>query len=80
MPLARYVLRDIKPDNLLLDAVGGSVKLIDFGLVSRPPSLDCMLETVCGSPSYAAPEVTLCIPYVCDHPPVLLALADCYIS
>ena len=49
--------RDIKPENLLvvnLDAASKSLKLGDFGLaqvVSEP------LFTVCGTPTYVAPEI-----------------------
>jgi len=48
--------RDIKPENLLLDAAG-HIRLIDFGLAiageGRLPSSDEM----CGTPCYMAPEV-----------------------
>ncbi|KAI9366016.1 kinase-like domain-containing protein, partial [Zopfochytrium polystomum] len=49
------VHRDLKPENLLLDE-GGNIKIIDFGFsnVLREKSL---LETMCGSPAYAAPEM-----------------------
>ncbi|KAJ3363811.1 Protein kinase [Allomyces javanicus] len=49
------VHRDLKPENLLLDA-NKSLRIIDFGLSTmfQPNSL---LETFCGSPFYAAPEM-----------------------
>eukprot|EP01134_Creolimax_fragrantissima_P002973 CFRG2973T1 len=52
-----FVHRDLKPENLLLDAQN-NVKLIDFGLVSNPvEGHHVMLQTCCGSPAYAAPEL-----------------------
>ncbi|KQX01185.1 hypothetical protein ASC94_00600 [Massilia sp. Root418] len=44
------VHRDVKPSNLLIDA-GGSLKLSDFGLASRPG-----LASAHGTPGYMAPE------------------------
>lgn len=47
--------RDIKPENILLDA-NNNLKLIDFGLSNTFQPGD-KLETACGSPCYAAPEL-----------------------
>ena len=34
------------------------MKLIDFGLCAKPKGgMDTVLETCCGSPAYAAPEL-----------------------
>ena len=34
------------------------LKLIDFGLCAKPTGgMDTVLETCCGSPAYAAPEL-----------------------
>jgi len=48
--------RDLKPENLLLDASKKVVKVADFGMAALQPS-EKMLETSCGSPHYASPEI-----------------------
>jgi BR serine/threonine kinase len=47
--------RDLKPENLLLDDKG-DIRVADFGMASLQPDGD-LLETSCGSPHYACPEV-----------------------
>ncbi|NP_001026680.2 maternal embryonic leucine zipper kinase [Gallus gallus] len=52
-----YAHRDLKPENLLIDEEH-NLKLIDFGLCAKPKGgLDYRLNTCCGSPAYAAPEL-----------------------
>ncbi|EPX74804.1 CAMK/CAMKL/GIN4 protein kinase Cdr2 [Schizosaccharomyces octosporus yFS286] len=53
--------RDLKPENLFLDA-HGSVKIAEFGMASvqLPGNL---LQTSCGSPHYASPEIIMGRPY-----------------
>ena len=50
------VHRDLKPENLLLDS-HHNVKIADFGL-SNIMRDGHFLKTSCGSPNYAAPEVS----------------------
>ena len=55
--------RDLKPENLLLD-YDNTLKIVDFGL-SNMYEKNETLKTACGSPCYAAPEVS-------KHSPVLI--------
>lgn len=52
----RVVHRDIKPENLLVGP-GGHLKLADFGLAVELPPDGSSLFTVCGTPTYVAPEI-----------------------
>ena len=54
-----YAHRDLKPENVLLDKEE-NLKLIDFGLCAKPKNgIESHLQTSCGSPTYAAPELIL---------------------
>jgi serine/threonine protein phosphatase PrpC len=53
---AGIIHRDIKPDNVILEA-GGSLKLIDLGVVRVPGLEDFPPEDVPGTRAYMAPEM-----------------------
>ncbi|KAJ3007027.1 hypothetical protein HKX48_009355, partial [Thoreauomyces humboldtii] len=55
------VHRDLKPENLLLDG-NKNIKIIDFGFVKLFDKSE-QLQTFCGSPVYASPEMILGLPY-----------------
>jgi len=49
--------RDLKPENLLLEKNSTNLKIIDFGLSNLYSKPTDTLQTACGSPCYAAPEM-----------------------
>ena len=53
--------RDLKPENILLDS-RRNIKLADFGMAALQPA-GRWLNTSCGSPHYAAPEIIYGKPY-----------------
>ncbi|KAJ3107959.1 hypothetical protein HK100_003500 [Physocladia obscura] len=55
--------RDLKPENLLLDSQK-VIKIIDFGFGNNFKTDGSQLDTFCGSPFYAAPEMILGKKYV----------------
>lgn len=48
--------RDLKPENILLDK-DKNIRIADFGMAAAWHGQDQLLQTACGSPHYAAPEV-----------------------
>lgn len=54
--------RDLKPENLLLDKKNRTIKIADFGMAALEVS-NKLLETSCGSPHYASPEIVMGRPY-----------------
>ena len=50
----QVIHRDLKPDNILITAVGNTVKIIDFGIASADKFDDGVAGA--GTPKYAAPE------------------------
>lgn len=49
--------RDLKPENILMDG-NKNIKIVDFGMAALQP-VNKWLNTACGSPHYASPEVIL---------------------
>ncbi|OQR81272.1 calcium/calmodulin-dependent protein kinase [Achlya hypogyna] len=63
--LRNIVHRDLKLENLMLDATGrdSALKIVDFGFAKQLPNKNATLTEVLGTPGYMAPEVIQGKPY-----------------
>ncbi|MCQ2815746.1 MAG: protein kinase [archaeon] len=59
----KIVHRDLKPENLLFD-YEKNIKIVDFGLSNIYSDKKPLLNTPCGSPCYASPEMLSGEPYL----------------
>ncbi|TPX33708.1 hypothetical protein SmJEL517_g03441 [Synchytrium microbalum] len=64
--LAGVIHRDLKMENILMDASNENVMLTDFGLGRMTSNIDDYLQTFCGTPAYAAIELINGKPYLGD--------------
>jgi len=57
--------RDLKPQNILLseNSKNAIVRIADFGFARYKPTGHNMVDTMCGSPLYMAPEILKCNKY-----------------
>jgi fused-like protein len=55
LQIKNIVHRDIKPANILLH--NDIIKICDFGFAKALSNNDFMMDTICGSPLYMAPEI-----------------------
>jgi serine/threonine protein kinase/CRP-like cAMP-binding protein len=61
MHTRRYIFRDLKPENVMLDGDGYPV-IVDFGFAKQLPEVaegaeEAKTFTFCGTPNYVAPEI-----------------------
>jgi serine/threonine protein kinase len=59
MTICRIMHRDLKPQNLLICNDYKTIKLGDFGFAKEIGSENDMVETLCGSPLFMAPEIIM---------------------